>query len=264
MEDICYFVVYWVVLGVASSIGLGTGLHTFVLYLGPHIAKVTIAATHCGYMPDMMPSRWNFDHFADCPAEPTSTISALNILIAVQIESFLWGLGTALGELPPYFVSKKAAETRAELKRMTETAEGHPHIIDAKEKKLIEKEKKDHHLSSEEIEEVLELKRKEKLTLMERAKVIIYDNMEKYGFWTILASASIPNPLFDLAGITCGHFRIPFRTFFTATFIGKAIIKVHIQMVFVIAIFRKESLHAIIDFVRWISEDLAVKAASSL
>lgn len=31
---------YWIILGVASSIGLGTGLHTFVLYLGPWIAKV--------------------------------------------------------------------------------------------------------------------------------------------------------------------------------------------------------------------------------
>lgn len=42
--DISIFVVYWVMLGVASSIGLGSGLHTFILYLGPHIAKVTMAA----------------------------------------------------------------------------------------------------------------------------------------------------------------------------------------------------------------------------
>lgn len=34
---------YWILLGVASSIGLGTGLHTFVLYLGPWIAKVDIS-----------------------------------------------------------------------------------------------------------------------------------------------------------------------------------------------------------------------------
>lgn len=33
---------YWIILGVASSIGLGTGLHTFVLYLGPWIAKVRL------------------------------------------------------------------------------------------------------------------------------------------------------------------------------------------------------------------------------
>ena len=53
-------------LGVASSIGLGTGLHTFVLYLGPHIAKVAIIASSCGYLPEMIPSRWEFDHFASC------------------------------------------------------------------------------------------------------------------------------------------------------------------------------------------------------
>jgi len=38
---------YWIGLGVLSSVGLGTGLHTFVLYLGPHIAAVTIAAFEC-------------------------------------------------------------------------------------------------------------------------------------------------------------------------------------------------------------------------
>lgn len=40
----------------------------------------------------------------------------------------------------------------------------------------------------------------------------------------------IPNPLFDLAGITCGHFLVPFWTFFGATLIGKAIIKMHLQV----------------------------------
>ncbi len=43
-------------------------------------------------------------------------------------------------------------------------------------------------------------------------------------------SVKVPNPLFDLAGITCGHFLVPFWTFFGATLIGKAIIKVHIQV----------------------------------
>ena len=41
----------------------------------------------------------------------------------------------------------------------------------------------------------------------------------------------IPNPLFDRAGITCGHFLVPFGSFFGATLIGKAIIKMHIQVV---------------------------------
>ena len=45
--------------------------------------------------------------------------------------------------------------------------------------------------------------------------------VERVGFFGILACASIPNPLFDLAGITCGHFLVPFWTFFGATLIGK-------------------------------------------
>jgi len=99
---------------------------------------------------------------------------------------------------------------------------------------------------------------------MERAKVIIYDNMEKYGFWTVLFCASIPNPLFDLAGIACGHLRIPFKIFFSACFIGKALIKSHLQMLFVIAIFRKQTMSVIIETTRKISVFLAESAESLL
>lgn len=38
------FVLYWVTLGVLSSVGLGSGLHTFVLFLGPHIVRIANAA----------------------------------------------------------------------------------------------------------------------------------------------------------------------------------------------------------------------------
>ena len=61
-------------------------------------------------------------------------------------------------------------------------------------------------------------------------KRLIYNNLQKHGFITVLLCASIPNPLFDLAGITCGHFGIPFVIFFSATSIGKAIIKTHLQV----------------------------------
>lgn len=40
----------------------------------------------------------------------------------------------------------------------------------------------------------------------------------------------MPNPLFDLAGIMCGQFGIPFWEFFLSTLIGKALIKTHIQV----------------------------------
>lgn len=50
----------------------------------------------------------------------------------------------------------------------------------------------------------------------------------KLEYWDVLSQ--VPNPLFDLAGIMCGQFGIPFWKFFLATFIGKAIIKTHIQV----------------------------------
>lgn len=40
----------------------------------------------------------------------------------------------------------------------------------------------------------------------------------------------VPNPMFDLAGILCGQFLVPFWKFFAATLIGKAVIKTHIQV----------------------------------
>lgn len=108
--DLGYFAAYWVILGVASSVGLGTGLHTFVLYLGPHIATVTMAANKCGYVPNLLPSRWRFDHFEECTEFDGTPITFMEIYPAVFWEAFLWGAGTAIGELPPYFVARAAAQ----------------------------------------------------------------------------------------------------------------------------------------------------------
>jgi len=47
-----------------------------------------------------------------------------------------------------------------------------------------------------------------------------------HGFAGILLLAAWPNAAFDLCGICCGHFQMPFWRFFGATFIGKALIKV--------------------------------------
>lgn len=46
--------------------------------------------------------------YEDIKIDPDkANIGFLGILLGVQLESFLWGLGTAIGELPPYFVAKK-------------------------------------------------------------------------------------------------------------------------------------------------------------
>merc|ERR1712019_196368 len=83
-------------------------------------------------------------------------------------------------------------------------------------------------------------------TLFGKGKAFMHGLVEKVGFFGILLAASIPNPLFDLAGITCGHFLIPFWTFFGATLIGKAIVKMHIQMVFIIFLFSKHHIQSVV------------------
>ncbi|KAG0065440.1 Vacuolar membrane protease [Linnemannia elongata] len=199
---------YWVLLGVASSIGLGCGLHSFVLFLGPHIANVTLTAYKCGNT--QFDVRGDHRFICQAPDEPVPLTLTL-IFGAVALESFFWGMGTAFGELPPYFVARAAALSG----------------------------NRNEELAS--IEDLLK-KKPDSVSYKERILLMVHEGMKRLGFFGIFLCASIPNPLFDLAGITCGHFLIPFSTFFGATFLGKAVVKSSIQAVFVILMFSADTL----------------------
>lgn len=44
-----------------------------------------------------------------CPAVPEGghpPVTLFTIIRSVQFQAFMWGAGTALGELPPYFVAR--------------------------------------------------------------------------------------------------------------------------------------------------------------
>ncbi|XP_068159047.1 vacuole membrane protein 1 [Drosophila tropicalis] len=214
-----WFFIYWLGLGVLSSVGLGTGLHTFLLYLGPHIASVTLAGYECNSLNFPQPP---YPDEIVCPDEPyvKRMPNIWSIMSKVRMEAFLWGAGTALGELPPYFMAKAARLSGYDPDDAEELAEF----------------------------EALNAKRNQKnLSLMDKGKLFMERVVERVGFFGILACASIPNPLFDLAGITCGHFLVPFWTFFGATLIGKAIIKMHIQKVFVIIAFNETLIERAVD-----------------
>uniref|UniRef100_A0A672RSI0 Vacuole membrane protein 1 n=1 Tax=Sinocyclocheilus grahami TaxID=75366 RepID=A0A672RSI0_SINGR len=210
---------YWVGLGILSSVGLGTGLHTFLLYLGPHIASVTLAAYECGSVNFPEPP---YPAQIVCPEEEVlqESISLWTIMSKVRLEACMWGAGTAIGELPPYFMARAARLSGAD-----------PDDEDY-----------------EEFEEMLEQAQSAQ-DFATRAKLAVQNMVQKVGFFGILACASIPNPLFDLAGITCGHFLIPFWTFFGATLIGKAIIKMHIQKLFVIITFSKHIVEQMVSLI---------------
>ncbi|XP_041348146.1 vacuole membrane protein 1-like [Gigantopelta aegis] len=209
---------YWVGLGILSSVGLGTGLHTFLLYLGPHIASVTLAAYECMSVDFPEPP---YPNEIVCPDKEDKSMTLWIIMSKVRLEAIMWGAGTAIGELPPYFMARAARVSGADL--------------DDDE--------------FEEIEELIHEKaiHPDDMNFMEKAKLSVHNLVQRVGFFGILACASIPNPLFDLAGITCGHFLIPFWTFFGATLIGKAVIKMHIQKLFVIFLFSKEHVELLVS-----------------
>jgi hypothetical protein len=219
-------VIWWVTLGILSSIGLGTGLHTFVLYLGPFIAQVTLAVTECK---SVNIAKYGSNSFI-CPDEkiasdPLAPVPSLvSILRLVFFEAFLWGLGTAIGELPPYFVARAA--------RLSQDS-----------------------LNSQNIDEITDDEDDNPRcpmlhTFLDRIKELMIRTLGRLGFFGIMLFASVPNPLFDLAGLTAGTTLVPFKTFFLATFIGKAIIKaVFVQSIFVITAFSKDHLVKTVDVV---------------
>ncbi|KAG6757488.1 hypothetical protein POTOM_037800 [Populus tomentosa] len=231
------FGLWWIALGVASSIGLGSGLHTFVLYLGPHIALFTIKAMQCGRVDlksapydtiqlKRVPSWLGKDckEFGD-PVFPFShglRVPITSILFQVQIEAILWGVGTALGELPPYFISRAARISGSKLDAMEE--------LDA---------------SLDENSGII-------ATRLTAIKHWLLTHSQHLNFFTILVLASVPNPLFDLAGIMCGQFGVPFWKFFAATLIGKAIVKTHIQTIFIISVCNNQLLNWIENELIWV------------
>ena len=223
MKQNSLWCVYWIFLGILSSVGLGTGLHTFLLYLGPHIASVTLAAFECNSVDFPSPP---YPQEIRCPTETANTenvITIWTILSKVRLEAFMWGFGTALGELPPYFMARAA--------RLSGTVD-----------------------LDDELKELNELKERAKenptsVPLTVRAKLQVEKLIERIGFPGILLMASIPNPLFDLAGITCGYLLVPFWQFFGATAIGKAIVKMHIQKIFVIISFSEHHAERFVSMI---------------
>lgn len=234
------FVLWWVALGVASSIGLGSGLHTFVLYLGPHIAFFTIKAMKCGRV-DLKTAPYDTIQLKsapswlekDCSEFGPSLYQSLpgslvkvpisSILPQVQLEAVLWGLGTALGELPPYFISRAGA-------RLSGCK------VDAMDELDASSSKEDRFISAS----------------LKQMKRWLISRSQHLNFFTILILASVPNPLFDLAGIMCGQLGVPFWKFFLATLTGKAIIKTHIQTVFIIAMCNNQLLELVENELIWV------------
>ena len=58
---------------------------------------------------------------------------------------------------------------------------------------------------------------------VERIIRCIHRLMDSYGMATLFALSAIPNPLFEIAGLTAGSVRMPFRRFIVAVTGGKVV-----------------------------------------
>ena len=119
--------------------------------------------------------------------------------------------GTAIGEIPPYWMTK-AARLAA-----LETGESHSG---------------DEEMIPEELEHT------SNFSIVNRGKAFMIDILRNHGFKGVLMMAAWPNFAFDVCGICCGHFQMEFWTFFGATLIGKAVIRNTYQTLFLVALFK--------------------------
>jgi len=199
---------WWMVLGILSSVGFGTGLHSGLMFLFPHIMQVVTAAEACHTVEGL--NTWyhhpcKFDCASTIGLKDDSTVTIGNLWIRVTMACMLWGAGTAFGELPPYLVSRAAR------------------------------------LSGSTSEFEAELKDSEgKTDLFSRMKMWTVKFTERHGFVGIFLLAAWPNAAFDMCGMCCGYLNMPFWTFFLATLLGKGLVKVNGQAIFFVFLFGTE------------------------
>jgi hypothetical protein len=207
------YVVWWVGLGILSSIGLGSGLQTGVLFLFPHILKVCLTAESCKTVDfDSFSAIWfrkSPDLFRcpdNVPGVMLTPATYFRVWQLVIVPSFFQSAGTAIGEIPPYWITK-AARLAA---------------IQAGERAGIPEE----------------LESASKYAIVNKIKSWLVHFLRTNGFLGVFLMAAWPNFAFDLCGICCGHFLMPFWTFFGATLLGKAFVRNTYQTLFLVAVFK--------------------------
>lgn len=244
VEHLSRFVAWWVGLGILSSVGLGCGVHSGILFLFPHIMKTCMAAEECNTLDfDSASDMWfgGSDNLFSCPekhggsealfgegdGDILSPVTYLGTFLKVYPASLLWGIGTAIGEIPPYALSRAAAEANEEVDddaELRELGRRDPNAI-------------------------------QKFDLVTRSKMWMIGLLRRRGFLGVFLLSAVPNMAFDLCGMCCGHFLMPFRTFFSAILLGKAGVKVLFQTAFFSMLFNEEHLGSFISLTtRWTPE----------
>jgi hypothetical protein len=121
-EDSLSCLAWWLGLGVLSSVGFGAGMHSGLLFLLPHVALIVRSAEACCSVAfDSRRNKWFAMGAADlftCPPGAcdagAGSVSYLQLLGKALPPCLVWGCGTALGEVPPYFLGRAAFRAAAQ------------------------------------------------------------------------------------------------------------------------------------------------------
>ena len=103
----------WVGLGILSSIGLGSGLQSGVLFLFPHIIKTCLAAQTCKTVDFVSTTNIWFrspKNLFKCPelTYESTPVTFYGLWHKVFFVCFLQAAGTAIGEIPPFYMTRAA------------------------------------------------------------------------------------------------------------------------------------------------------------
>jgi vacuole membrane protein 1 len=177
-------IIYWLGLGILSTIGLGFGFHTGIFFLFPYI----------------------INYYEDNPN--------LNIYYSVLYclpQIILWGIGSALGELPPYLLTSDCDDTKLDI------------IKNRKLKALC-------------------------TNIYNVIKNNIDFTNKNTIFLGILLMASWPNLTFDMCGMLCGYYKLTMTEFLIPTIIGKGLIKAPIQCLVVLYFYTNDTDYSITNY----------------
>jgi len=186
VNSLIFTILYWLGLGILSTIGLGFGFHTGIFFLFPYIINTY-----------------------DLAEQSTIFSTILKCLPTIII----WGIGSALGELPPYLLAKKYDKSQISLDFISN-------------KKLLR------------LYNIIKTKVTEKIDFTNK-KII---------FSSILLMSSWPNLTFDMCGLLCGYYDIELREFLIPTVIGKGLIKAPLQSAVVLYFYSNDSEYNISSY----------------
>ena len=177
---------YWLGLGILSTIGLGFGFHTGIFFLFPYIISTY---------------------------DETENATIFNTILKCLPIIIIWGVGGALGELPPYLLAKKYDKEEITLNFI-------------KNKKILR------------LSETIKNKVQAKIDFTNKNVI----------FTSILLMASWPNLTFDMCGLLCGYYDIELGEFLLPTVIGKGFIKAPLQSLVVLYFYTNDSNYNISSY----------------